>query len=230
MTGEARMKWGRIRDSFVQAVEDKGAAQDEAWSYLSTAHRELFSTLDLPEDRVQDAEVTLSADTDSVTIPSTLYSVDKIVDKTTGYALDREQGGWTGRQQFLEAATGKPPSGEPSWWVRRGHRIYVRDMPEADRTLLVSFKAHPTDLSEEFVDEYPLAPQQYDRTIVKMAVLQWWDLYPPMNAEDNADIPRVERLQQSIDRDLGRITKSQTEEQRKNESPWTRMWGYSMDL
>jgi len=206
------MTWGEIYGIFLTSAGNTEDAAKESWQHLNYAHRRITSSLDLPELHVPDATITTTADQDWITAPSVIRSIDWIEDTTTGRKLDPEPGGMRGRARYMESGEVRPPTGVMSFYVPKGNKIYLRDTPDSADQLLVSFWAHPDNVGDADIDDYPLTTQEYDMALAKMALGNFFDFHPPILPDGQVDHSRAQMLTEKAGSDLDGIRTRVTDE------------------
>lgn len=223
------MTWEQIASIFLSAAGNSEDAAREKWLHLNHAHRRIASSLDLPELHVPDATVATTANQDWVSAPAEIRSIDWITDVATGRKLDPEQGGMRGRSRYLEAGQTRPPTGTASYYVPKGNRIYLRDTPDSVDTLLVSFWAHPDNVGDADLDDYPVTTQEYDMSLVKLALGNFFDLHPPIGPDGSVDYARAQALTDKGSSELDGIRTRATDEN-LDRRQYQRQSGYDFSI
>lgn len=175
--------WKALRDLAIQACGGTPRAENEMWSHLSEAHRLLASQLDVPELASIDTDVLITSGTDNVAVSTIDFSVFAILDcfnKTDRIPMFPEPFGMSGRRMYLEE-TGLPPAGSVTHYCRDGSKLYVRETPTEDTTIMVRVQRQMPDLSSADATSAPITPQQYDRALVHKAAELYYLLHPNEN-------------------------------------------------
>jgi hypothetical protein len=184
------MTFARIRESFLQNVGKSPASAQEAWDHITEGYREALRQGDFPE--VFREEVRLSVDLDEehpgefldyVELPCDYMTIYSVFNEEIGAPVNFEPSGWRGRQRFLQLSTpkdtrAKPPCGEVRWMVPMGTRIYLRDTPNSDTTLAISYRIQPPTLSDSDANDHPRTPPQADWAIVWFAAANYYKAHP----------------------------------------------------
>lgn len=187
--------WGELRTLFLSAAGDAAQATSEVLDHFTFALRDLCAKVDVPELFQPDARQDTIANQDYLDIDVDVYYIQSIVDLSTGHRLDEEPEANMGRSKFLDT-NGKPPVGEPQFWMRQGKRIYLRDTPAGVRTLRLQYKFHPAEVTEADLILYPVTPNQYDEPLLWLALAKYYALHPPKLADGTPDYQRSDLLEQ----------------------------------
>lgn len=224
------MIWGEIAEMFMSGAGNSADAAQEKWQHLNNAHRTLCATLDLPELHVPDAQVSAVQNQDWIDSPADIRSIDWIVHVETGRKLDPEPGGMRGRARFIEDGEVRPPLGQPSFYVAKGNKLFFRDTPsDATTTLLVSFWAHPDNVGDANLDEYPLVTAPYDMTLLKLALGNFFDIHPPVAPDGTVDYARAQVLLDKASGELAGI-RSRTTDENLDRRQFQQQPGYNFSL
>lgn len=164
-----------INDSLLQAA----APEREKYEHLNNGIRWVTNRLELPELGVPNATVPTVAGQDYVEHDCGVYAIKWILDQSTGSKLDPEEDGMRGRARHIETGSDRPPTGELHRYVREGNRIWLRDTPDAVKTLTISFRIQPPKVTSDNADGHPMTPEQYDWAIVYAMVSSYFKLHPP---------------------------------------------------
>lgn len=184
------MTFARIRENFLQAVGKSEISAQEAWDHITEGYRETLRQGDFPE--VFREEVRLSVDLDEehpgdfldyVELPCDYMTIYSVFNEQVGSPINFEPSGWRGRERFLQLSSpkdtrAKPPNGEVRWFVPMGTRIYLRDTPNSDTTLKVSYRIQPPTLNDSDANEHARTPPQSDWAIVWFAAANYFKAHP----------------------------------------------------
>src|SRR5262245_17478794 len=221
------MIWSVIRGLFLDGLGDHPEAGRDSFYYLSMAMRDICSRLDLPELYQPDARVDTVAGQDYIELDCDLDSVLTVVDLSTQRKLYPEPEGWRSREQFLDE-TGKPPEGDPRFWVRQGKRIWFRDTPDSVREIKLAYRFYPGTITENEMHIHPITPPQYDESIYLLAQSKWFANHP--GARDGQPHSQLALgLEELAMRRLEQPKSSIVEEGRDRKN-WVRAPGYSFDV
>lgn len=223
------MTVGEINELFLKTCGNSQDAAIEAWLHLNFAHRKICAMLELPELHVPDATVLTVANQDYVDSDADLYSIDWIVDSSTGRKMDPEPGGMRGRARYIETGEVRPPTGALQFYQRKGNRIYLRDVPSSAVKLLISYRFHPPQLDDDERSNHLVTPHQYDMATVKMAASNFFELHPPILPDQSLDSLRARNLKESAMSDLGE-QRSPDGEENLDRRQWTRQQGYQFSV
>jgi hypothetical protein len=226
----SQLTWFQVRDMYERACDSSELAIHETWLHINYAYRRVCAVLELPELHVPDATVDTVANQDYINMDSDVYSIDWIQDQETARKLDPEPNGMRGRVRFFESGEARPALGVPQFYVRKGNKIYLRDTPDAIRTLNIGFRFHPAEVDSSDETKHPITPPQYDMAMVKIAAGNYFELHPPTNALDGTlDFTRGQQLKQSGITDLSE-PKSPAAEENLDRRQYLRQEGYSFNI
>ncbi len=224
--------WAQLRLLYVQGVGESPGAKEEAWTHLSNAYRDIATDprVNVPELNAIDTSVSITADTDVVTVATIDFSVFAILDGfnvTDGVPIRPEPAGMIGRNRFLET-TGKPPSGNVTHYMRDGSSIYVRNMPSVATTLKFRIMRQVADVTAADVNSSPLTPSQYDMAIVQSAISNYYALHPreAIATEGDRTVMLSQKSRQEVERILDQRRQPMAEEDRSRVGT-TMLRGYS---
>lgn len=177
------MTWAQILKRYIAACGDTPAARDEAFDHLTEGGRAVANDAalaELPDLMGIDESVVITADTDNAlisTIDLNVFAIQNVFNKTEGFPMNPEPGGMIGRQRYLET-TGLPPSGSVTHYVRDGVRLYVRQTPTANTTLMVRVRRAVVTLTNSDLNLSPITPPQYDEAIIFHAAANYFLSHP----------------------------------------------------
>lgn len=177
--------WESLRRLFLTTCGDAAAAREEAWTHLSKGYRQVFNdeAVDVPELSAIDEEVVVAADADYIAMTDinfSVFGIQNVFNKTDGRPLDPEPGGMEGRDRFL-TSTGTPPAGSITHYMRDGQRLYVRNVPTTETTLIVRVRREVPPLGDADIEGSPLTPTHLDHAIVFYAAASFFSLHPRMH-------------------------------------------------
>lgn len=196
------MKFGELRRLFLNSSGDTADATRDFLLHLNKGYARVVSELSIPELYVPNASVTTTAQQDYVDVDCDAYSVETVNDQTTATPLRNEPDGWRGRARFFEAGEARPPLGVPSFWVRRGNRLYLRPTPSDARPLLVTFKMQAPTIGDDGMALHAITPPQYDMAIVYFALANYFTLHPPELPGGGADYQRASSFESAALKEL----------------------------
>lgn len=223
------MQWGDIHDLFLKTCGNSQDAPQEAWQHLNFMHRQLCASLELPELHIPDATEPTVKDQDYIDMDVDVYSIDWIVDKSTGRKIDPEPSGMRGRARYIETGQVRPPTGAIQFYQRSGNKIFLRDTPSAIVTLLISFRMHPPQIADADRSKYPITPHQFDMALLKGAAANFFELHPPINPDGSMDYGRAAMLKGAVVDDIA-AHKNPTGEENLDRRQWTRQQGYEFSV
>ncbi len=187
------MSWGEILDLYVKGAGGGEYAIQEQYIHASEAHRRVIWLLDLPESHITDEEIQTVKDQDWVNIDPDVAgglddprfaAIDWVQDQTSGTKLRPEPGGMRGRVRYYEAGQKRPPlTVQSNFYVRKGSRLYLRDTPDAVRTLVIGYMFNPLNITKDDVASRPITPDQYDFQIAQWAIGNYFKIHPPQGPE-----------------------------------------------
>lgn len=177
------LTWGQMRKRYLSSVGDIPSADAEAWQHLTEGLRRLCRHVDVPELQ-QIATVTLSTGDHYFDMDCDAFTIRSIFNCTDGIMMHREEGGFAGRQRYIDPAAPadpKPFAGSPTHWVRTGNRIYVRGTCEASTVIQVHYEVQPEPVDVSDIDSHAITPAQYDTVIVHFAVSDFYTSHAMAN-------------------------------------------------
>jgi hypothetical protein len=180
------MTWAQIRKRYISACGDTAAAREEAWDHLTEGGRAVANDpalAELPELMGIDESVVITADTDNALISAidlNVFAIQNVLNKTEGFPVNPEPGGMIGRQRYL-GTDGLPPSGSVTHYVRDGVRLYVRQTPTVNTTLMVRVRRAVVTLTDSDLNLSPITPSQYDEAIILSAAANYYLAHPKEN-------------------------------------------------
>jgi hypothetical protein len=117
-----------------------------------------------------------------------VFAIQNILNKTEGFPLNPEPGGVIGRQRYL-GTNGLPPPGSVTHYVRDGVRLYVRQTPTANTTLMVRVRRAVVALTDSDLNSSPISPEQYDEAIIFHAAANYYLSHPREDAAGEGQPP-----------------------------------------
>lgn len=223
------MTWEELINLYMKACGQTEDCATERFAHLNFAYRHLCGVLELPELHLSNATVTTVDGQDWVEMDCDVFSIDWIVNKSTGRKLDPEPAGSRGRAEFFEVGEDKPSEGPINFWVRRGNRLYLRNTPDDEIDLTVSFRFHPPTITVADLAEHPITPAQYDWALVRMAASNYFSIHIPMSNEGLPDYGRSERFMQQAIEQINQLKHPVAEEQ-KDRRDYIRQAGYDFGV
>lgn len=225
------MTFAQLRALFLSAVGDNASAREECWSHLTEGYR--LVTVDpgvkVPELASIDESVTIALGADYAEMTAVDFSVFAILNVfnvTSGYPLEPEPGGMEARARYLQAATGKPPSGAITHYQHDGTRLYVRNTPDVATALMVRARKQVAALSDADLNSSPLTPPNFDFAILYNAVGSYHSIHPQMSAE-GLPVNEADRYFGLAKAKIGTMTDMRAVEDKVRQES-TRLRGYRM--
>jgi hypothetical protein len=177
------MIWEDLFRLYEEMCGDTEDAIQEKNLHMDFGNKAVFKRADVPEEVVPNEEVATVASQDYVetsSLASTLYAILAITNKDDSRKLDPEPNGFRGRHRYYLDGTDKPPEGSPSYYIRKGTRIYLRDTPSAIGALIISYKFFPADLDDTLdLSLSPILPVHLHMAIPMRAAANYYEMHPP---------------------------------------------------
>jgi hypothetical protein len=230
------LTWAQIKQFTIDACGNPTSINQEIYAHLTEGHNHVCAQVDVP-DLVQSADVVIPTDPmgittylDYIELDPTVYHLDSVKNKTDGYPVIPEPSGMLGRDRYLTAGTGRPPTGSVRNYWRDGNRVYLRDTPTKSTTLTLRYRMEPADIDATMLNLHPLPPAHYDWAIIFAAAMNYYMAHP--TEEGAAD--KVQQYQASMNEKLQAPKQVMVEEDRPRYqrmrlagyrcSPRTRRW------
>lgn len=221
------MNWETLRGLFLDGIGDHPEAGRSSFHYLTLALRDVCSRVNIPELYQPDARVFTVAAQDWIALDCDLDSILTITDLSTQRKLYPEPEGWRSREQFLDE-TGKPPEGDPRFWVRQGNRVYFRDTPNSVREMKFAYRFHPADINEADIPTHPITPAQYDESLYLLAQSKWFANHP--GARDGVPHSQIALGLEELALRRLETPKSSIIEEGRDRKNWVRAPGYNFNV
>ncbi len=159
--------WETILDYSFKACGESTGFRTEQYDHLNAALRQLSMQVDV-EELFERETLSVTAGTDNVTLPTDLFHVEYVFNKSEGERVEPEEAGMRGRSAQLLIGTGLPPAGIVYRYALSGGKMYVRDTPTSTTSLLVEYKKYPADISSSDLSSNPITPRHLDWALVHM--------------------------------------------------------------
>ena len=196
------MTWAQIRDLYQKAVGNTASAANEWNLHLTEGYRRIAAKVDARELEKTDPGIATVASTDTITLPSDLFSVYQVDDVTSGVRLSPEPSGMRGRSQYLVSTTGMPATGRPIYWEVLGTKMFLRPTPDGVYTIRIRYKFQPPDLTVADLGSRPVTGEHYDMAIVWAAAASYLSVHPDANQPDPQGRTPLGAMQAQIDKKL----------------------------
>lgn len=195
--------WAEIRNLYLSATGQINSAAEESFTHLTEGYRILCGRLNVQDLDVRELVVTVAGQ-DWVSLPTDVFHIITVWDRTNAQKLTAEAEGMRGRSRYITPVSstspaGGPPSGKPLYYVPSAGRLYLRNTPDAAYELEILSRQRPPAITESDLSDRPLTPEQYDMGIVWAATINCLSVHPDSNtAADGQPLPSA-MLTQSLE-------------------------------
>lgn len=132
-----------------------------------------------------------------------LDDIEAITEQTsTQIRLVRRSWSWYRSNLPAPAQT----TGDPTYYIRRGNRIYLAPTPSSVRTYTIDFRKYTGDL--KLPSDLPLLPTQYNNWIVSEARVDWYMMEDPSSVPEQALLQQADARAAAIDSILNSYDKN----------------------
>lgn len=231
--------WAEKIDFYKSGCGGATDAEGEKYHHATEALRRLCAFLDIPElyrrftvPTVTNQDyVELSTFTWDDSGSHGVYSIKWMENEEGGFRLRKESGGTAGRARYFEASETRPPTGPiegVTFYVREGTKVWLRNTPNEVANLLGAAQVHPAAITSSDLSANSITPQQYDMTLVRLMIGNYFTIHPPFNSQIN-DFDYA-RGQGMIDQAIAEIVNAKEDPKAKENldtSTYLRIRGYS---
>jgi hypothetical protein len=214
-----------IKHHYMNCCDQATDAGREFFDHATVAGRELASIVKEKELISTNATVVVLADEDFFEWDPDAYSIYSIFNLTTGERLEPEEAGMRGRERYLEQTTGKPPYGVIHRYHPEGHKVWTRDMSDANTDLQINFKIVPPTIDASWLPKHPIFPPHMDFALVYGAAASFYRSHPKANIWEGG--MKSDYYQAMRDTIVGQAVEPKTEENRNRREHYSQ-WGYEM--
>lgn len=223
-----RWNFADIEERFVEAIGKESRGSGRRWDHISSAHRRIATTVDLPEFDHRNHSIPTDPATDWVEVPSSWIFIYSVFDSSTDNEIYRDTN-LRHHARFRET-DGLPPVGAVTRYLRAEDRIYYRDRPAESVDLVFDYKYLPDNVNQADEDRIPETPAQYDEALLRFAISDYYETIP---GDDEQQTLMLRQLGQASEQAgmkiLGMMFDPKTEET-KGRHDTMRQRGYRFDV